>query len=311
MIITQNYLQTRNKIKMQIETIGVIGASGYVGQAVTEGFCEKFDVETYDIKPKDRTCNSLVELAKLTNIFFICVPTPMNKDGSCHTNIVETIVKNLDVIACNREKDPQFIAVIKSTIPPGTTKRLNNETKRITCVHNGEFLTEANFIEDFLNQDRIIIGGPRPASTVVRTLYNKAFPNIKTIKTSSTMSELVKYFTNCFLATKLSFANEFYQVCEALDEDYDKVLEYALYDKRLGQTHFSVPSNETHPETGTLLRGWALACFPKDLNAMISLAKSLDIDPKVMQAVWDKNCEVRQYHDWNDLVGRAVVDEQD
>ena len=286
---------------IQIESLGIVGY-GFVGEAVYAGFEDQFNVEVYDTDPEKVTCNSLLELAKLTNIFFICVPTPMNKDGSCNTSIVESIVKNLDMIANNREEDPQFIAVIKSTIPPGTTERLNKEISRVTCVFNPEFLTEAASVSDFLNQNRIIIGGPRPASTVVRTIYNKAFPNVHTIKTSSTVAELVKYMTNTFLATKVAFANEFYQVCEALDEDYDKVLEYFLYDDRIGNTHLNVPGPDMH-------FGFGGSCFVKDLNAFKMVAKKLNIDTPVIDGAWEKNLEVRPERDWEKLVGRAVTKE--
>ena len=109
----------------------------------------------------------------------------------------------------------------------------------------------------------------------------------------------MKYFLNCFLATKVSFANEFKQVCDRLNVDFDKVVEYALYDKRLGNTHFSVPGPD-----GKL--GFGGSCFPKDLNAFINLAERLDIDSMVLSSVWRKNLELRPEKDWEKLLGRAV-----
>ena len=92
----------------------------------------------------------------------------------------------------------------------------------------------SNFIDDFKNQDRIIIGGPRPAATRVRQLFYKAFPTAHIIKTSSTIAEMVKYTTNTFLSVKVSFANEIKEICDKVGVDYDKVTEYATYDDRLG-----------------------------------------------------------------------------
>jgi UDPglucose 6-dehydrogenase len=146
-------------------------------------------------------------------------------------------------------------------------------------VFNPEFLTEANHIEDFKNQNRIVLGGPRPETGRVKTLFRKAFPTATIVKTGSTEAETVKYFTNCFLATKVAFANEMYQLCNSLDIDYDKVVEYALYDQRIGNSHLSVPGPD-----GSM--GFGGHCFPKDLNAMMNLAKRNGIDPKVMQAAW-------------------------
>ena len=111
----------------------------------------------------------------------------------------------------------------------------------IDIIFNPEFLTEANAIEDFNNQDRIILGGPRPATTELRRIYTKVFPKAHIIKTDSSHAEMVKYLTNSFLSTKVSFANEIYQICQQLKIDYDKVIEYATLDSRLGKSHWQVP----------------------------------------------------------------------
>jgi UDPglucose 6-dehydrogenase len=273
--------------------VGIVG-QGFVGQALKRGFEKHFDIETYDkFKKEDSTCLTLEELSKKAKIIFACVPTPMNLDGSCNLNIVNEVVYNTD------SYNNANIVVIKSTIPPGTTNNLNKECKNIQVVFNPEFLTEANFIEDFKNQTRIIIGGPRPGSTLVKNLYRKAFPETPLIKTSSTIAEMVKYFTNCFLATKVSFSNEIKQICEKIDIDYDKIVEYALYDDRLGKTHLSAPGPDGKS-------GFGGSCFPKDLNALIKTAENLNIDPKVLKAVWEKNLEVRPEKDWEKLKGRAV-----
>jgi UDPglucose 6-dehydrogenase len=129
---------------------------------------------------------------------------------------------------------------------------------------------------------------------------------VQLIKTSSTTAEMVKYVTNCFLATKVAFANEMYQTCfelnnHGLNVDYDKVIEYAKHDHRLGDTHWAVPGPDGN-------YGFGGHCFPKDLNALMFLAKKYGVLPTVLQAVWDKNLEVRQkhYRDWEKQVGRAV-----
>jgi UDPglucose 6-dehydrogenase len=120
------------------------------------------------------------------------------------------------------------------------------------------------------------------------------------VKTGSRTAESVKYFTNCFLATKVSFANEFKQICDHIEVDYDKVVEYALYDSRIGRTHFSSPGPDGKP-------GFGGSCFPKDLNALIHFAKQLEVKPTVLESVWQKNLEVRPEKDWEQLQGRAVT----
>ena len=113
---------------------------------------------------------------------------------------------------------------------------------------------------------------------------------------------MVKYFTNTFLATKVSFANEMYQICEKLDIDYDKVVEYSTYDERLGKSHWAVPGPDGKP-------GFGGSCFPKDINALIKTAEELDIFTNVLNSVWDANLDVRPEEDWKELKGRAVTDE--
>ena len=161
---------------------------------------------------------------------FVCVPTPMNKDGSCNIELVENAIKDINKVSKAK------IVVIKSTVSPGTTARLNSLYKDIKIVFNPEFLTEANAEQDFNNQTRVILGGPRPATTRLKTLYRKVFPQAHIVKTGSTHAEMVKYITNTFLATKVSYANEIYQICQGLKLDYDKVIEYATFDERLGKS---------------------------------------------------------------------------
>jgi UDPglucose 6-dehydrogenase len=115
---------------------------------------------------------------------------------------------------------------------------------------------------------------------------------------------MVKYFTNCFLATKVIFSNEMKQVCDPLNIDYDKVVEYALYDERLGRSHWSVPGPD-----GSL--GFGGHCFPKDLNALIEVAKNNSVDPRILRCVWEKNLEIRNENDrdWEKMTGRAVSED--
>ena len=278
--------------------IGIVG-QGYVGTAVKVAFEKYYKTNTFDLNGKC-TCETINDLVNSSDIIFICVPTPMKKDGNCDISIVETVVRDINAIVDNSDK----IVAIKSTIPPGTTEKLNEECDDITVLFNPEFLTEANFIEDFKNQNRIIIGGLRPASTKLRQIYSLVFPGSKIVKTGSKTAEMVKYFTNTFLATKVSFANEMKMICDGLNIDYDKVVEYATYDERLGKSHWAVPGPD-----GKL--GFGGSCFPKDLNALIKTADELGILTNVLNSVWHTNLEVRPEEDWKELKGRAVSEDND
>tara|TARA_B100000780_G_scaffold18876_1_gene12255 strand:+ start:7 stop:852 length:846 start_codon:yes stop_codon:yes gene_type:complete len=273
--------------------IGIVG-QGYVGTAIKEGFQQHYEVATYDKYDEEKSTANLWTLTLRSNVIFVCVPTPMNTDGTCHTDIVESVVKEID--DCNHKHKP--IVVIKSTVPPGTTDRLHKKYKNIDVIFNPEFLTEANFLEDFKNQSRIILGGVRRGTNLLRQVYSKVFPHATIVKTGSKTAEMTKYFINSFLATKVSFANEMKILCDSIDIDYDKVVEYATYDERLGKSHWAVPGPD-----GEL--GFGGHCLPKDVSALVN---GYD-DMELLQAVLQVNDKVRKDRDWEKMRGRAVVDE--
>ena len=304
------------------KSIAVIG-QGFVGGSLTTVFSERgFNVYAYDKSGKyvkgalpsheDVAAgypSSISELVHdnefgatpdFSGVYFVCVPTPMRVDGSADLSIVESVLDELS-------KEPgERVAVVKSTIPPGSTESWNKkyESTGLRVVFNPEFLTEANALDDMRNQNRIILGGPRPWVNQVKQVFQTAFPNVPLVKTSSTTAEMVKYLTNNFLTVKVAFANEMYQICQALElsgmsVDYDKVVEYAKYDERLGSSHWSVPGPD-----GKF--GYSGSCFPKDINAMISVGDGLHVDTAVLDGAWKKNLEVRPERDWEKLVGRAV-----
>ncbi len=302
---------------------------GFVGGSLTTVFTERgFNVFSFDITGK--IANGGIDLLSkddyklsstapvkfihecestkdFSGVYFVCLPTPMLSSGAADLSIVESV---LDILANNpyQGSSSKRIVVIKSTIPPGSVERWNRKynNKNLYVVFNPEFLTEANALNDMRNQNRIILGGPRPWINIVKMIFQTAFPKVRLIKTSSTTAEMVKYVTNCFLATKVAFANEMYQTCFELNEhglnvDYDKVIEYAKHDHRLGETHWAVPGPDGN-------YGFGGHCFPKDLNALMFLANKYGVLPTVLQAVWNKNMEVRQKkdRDWETQVGRAV-----
>ena len=279
--------------------VGIVG-QGFVGKALKAGFEKYYTTNTYDLNG-NCSCQLLSELVDKSNIIFVCVPTPMKKDNSCDISIVKSVVAQIDNLALTRQCSNRIV-VIKSTVLPGTTERLNKECEHIQVVFNPEFLTEANYIDDFRNQNRIILGGPRPGITKVKRFYSKIFPKITIVKTGSTIAEMVKYMTNTFLATKVSFANEMKLICDELNIDYDKVVEYSTYDDRLGKSHWSVPGPD-----GKL--GFGGSCFPKDINALVKLCEEYDFHPNVLVGAIETNLDVRPEEDWKELKGRAVTDE--
>ena len=141
----------------------------------------------------------------------------------------------------------------------------------------------------------------RPATTLLKQFYSRIFPDADIVKTDSTIAEMIKYLTNTFLAVKVSFANEIYNICNSLDIDYDKVVEYSLHDDRLGSTHWAVPGPDGH-------YGFGGSCFPKDINALMHLAQTLCIKANTIKGAWNTNLMARPEKDWENLKGRAVTE---
>lgn len=273
--------------------IGIVGM-GYVGKAVEAVFRDKYKIFSYDINQKctEKDLKSVVENA---DIIFVCVPTPMQKDGACHIDILSTVIR--DINEFNLEKD----IVIKSTIPPSTSQKLQKDNANINIIFNPEFMTEANFYRDFLDQKRVILSGKNLDK--VEQLFSINFPEAQIIKLPFGEAEVIKYFSNTLLATKVSFANEMYSLCTKLGIDYEKVVNTLILDERIGSSHLAVPGPD-----GKL--GFGGSCFPKDLSALIHIFKENDVSSPILNAVWKRNNKIdRSEKDWKELKGRAVVDD--
>ena len=277
------------------KTIGIIGF-GMVGRAVQHGFAQITDFRIYDID-KRISENTLEEVYKESDYIFICVPTPMKRGtGEADISIVEYYVyKGLQLIDY-----PNTILIMKSTVPPGTTRMLQEKYKGVRLIFNPEFLTARTSRLDFINTSRIILGGSYEDTESVEELYRMRFPHTPIYKTDSTTAEMVKYAANCFFAVKVSLMNEYYQICEKLGVDYKEMKEMMMADGRIGNSHLDVPGHDGDFGFGNL-------CFPKDINALIFKAKEMGVDPKILEAAWKKNLEVRKNRDWEKIKG-AVSD---
>jgi UDPglucose 6-dehydrogenase len=284
--------------------IGIIGL-GFVGKAVYTGLHRHFGTYYFDRDPDKCNVRDLDELTDKAQVIFLCLPTPMLASGQCDTSIIEGVVKEL--IGLAEKKGQKLTLCLKSTVPPGTTTRLNSWSFHVNVVFNPEFLTEANYINDFLNQKFIVLGGLSEPATVLDEVFSTTFPVAPIYKCIAEEAELMKLVVNTFLATKVSYANEIYQVCQKLGLKYDNVIGLAKLDKRLGESHWKVPGPMPADDgSGKPAFGYSGSCFPKDTNSLLFIAKSLGIDPKVLQGVWNKNLEVRPERDWENLKGRAV-----
>jgi len=272
--------------------IGILG-NGFVGSAVASGFALHADVRVYDIDPK-KSIHSFEEVME-SEFIFICVPTPMNINNSNKIDL-SMVTSAFKKIATYEKPLNEKIFILKSTVIPGTTNALVKQFSNLEIVFNPEFLTERSARLDFINASRIVLGGTEEACKRLAILYRIRFPYTPIIITDWMSAEFVKYMCNCFFATKISFMNEMKQASEKVDLDWKSILGGFLADGRIGNSHIDVPGHDGHP-------GFGGKCFPKDINAFINFFKDIEVRPSVLEAVWEKNVEVRDGADWEKIKG--------
>lgn len=269
--------------------LGIIGF-GIVGQAVEYGFRDE-DIHIYD-KFKDYL--TLPEVCKKSEFIFVSVPTPILDDESgIDLSIVQEVVGEI----AREIEGTDKVLIIKSTVIPGTTVLFEKKYPRVNFCFNPEFLTEANFLEDFVKSDRCIVGSSNDlTSRRVISLYKKHFPHMPMFQTDPTTAEMVKYMANCYLASKVIFANEMFDICEKLNIKYEEVKKLVVADHRIFDSHLDV----------TTARGFGGKCFPKDLLALRAMARDKGVDTSFLDTVWKKNLSIRKVRDWDEIPGAVT-----
>ncbi len=276
--------------------IGFVGL-GYAGITTALGLCELgHSIIAYDIDPakvasleagripfhepglpdllkkhrgKRFTATSNIAGLERARMAFICVPTPSKADGSLDTAHVEAAADALAKAA------PGALAVMKSTVLPGTSGRLLGPRFERWAV-NPEFLREGSAVNDFLHPDRVVVGADDPkAAGEVAALYRKIKAPV--VKTAPATAEMVKYASNAALAAKISFANEMGNLCKALGVDVYAVMEGVGLDRRIGRAFLDAGA------------GFGGSCFPKDVRALRALAKEKGSGTLVMDATLGTN----------------------
>jgi nucleotide sugar dehydrogenase len=274
-----------------MNTIGVIGW-GFVGQATGKGLTKNKGNKLF-IYDKQRTSPlTLEEVVQKSEFIFICVPTPMHSDYSgMSMAIVDEVAGQVATAARGTDK----IAIVKSTVLPGTVASYIKKYPKINWAMNPEFLTQNNANKDFLNPARTVIGASSPkVGERIKKLYQTIYPKSQPYYLMDTTSaELTKYMSNNMLATKVLIADEFYFLAKKVKADYNKVREAVEADPRIG-THLKVPGPD-----GDV--GFGGACFPKDMIGVLGLSKKLKVDMSALSAIWQKNLKIRKNRDWEHM----------
>ena len=216
--------------------------------------------------------------AQTAQIVFLCVQTPQGADGSADLSFVEAVAREIAPVL-----PPNTVVVNKSTVPVGSTRfvqRILSEAgaraEGVTVASNPEFLREGQAVRDFLSPDRIVIGCEDPESAVrVSELYKRV--DAPVLVTDPASAEMIKYASNAFLATKVSFINAIANLCEAVDADAREVAIGMGYDTRIG-FQFLNPGP-----------GYGGSCFPKDVAALLHISASAGYDFDLLAGVVDVN----------------------
>src|SRR5574337_725505 len=255
---------------------------GFIGNAVVELFRPFCKVHVYDkagyegreVPHNTSLLPSMDLLVQHPQVIFVAVPTPMKPSGECHTGIVESVLQDIQNSATKVGRDlGSFVVVIKSTVPPGFTKRMQ-EKYALRIMFSPEFLTEKNAVRDFKTTNRVILGGDPEDARVVNKYFEGVWPEriwnvyqdhpdgpVQVISCDSTVAEMVKLSTNVHLTARVMVSNELYLICDRLGVPYDEVKILTQFDRRIGLSHMDVPGPDGH-------LGYGGHCFVKDTQSL-------------------------------------------
>jgi UDPglucose 6-dehydrogenase len=267
--------------------VGIFGF-GFVGQALRKGL--KDDVECIAIDPKHNTdINDLKEFKP--DLIFICVPTPMNDDGTQNISIVNNVIKEINKF------DSNILIILKSTILPKYVQDISKTCNNL--VINPEFLREKYADNDFINSEIIVFGGKEENCKRISNFYKNHTKCIcnEHIFTDDISASLIKYTINSFLALKVIFFNEIKSVFDNLNlnNNWLSFINALSKDKRIGDSHMNVPGPDGK-------YGFGGPCFPKDVSALIEYSKELGFELSLLKKANAINNNIRA--EYNDLSER-------
>lgn len=266
---------------LRIMHIGVVGC-GFVGGSLVECFKEKGNtIYSYD---KFKNIGSLEEVIENSEIIFLCLPTLYDEEKKCYD--ITAIQETCTALASNGCNKP---IVIKSTVTPGTCDNLAQQ-HNLQIVHNPEFLTASTALDDFKNQNHIVIGSTKSVTdeTVsdVRNFYALSFKTAAFSMCTAFESEVMKLTCNCFYAVKVQFFNEIHALVEHDQKSYDTVIDMCLKNGWIHPMHTKVPGTDGKYSFGGM-------CFPKDTRALCSYMEQKGIINSVLNGTVEEQRKMR------------------
>ena len=253
--------------------IGIVGL-GVVGEANRVGFQSLgHEISVHDIKIPFSDLGNVINC----DIVFICVPTPSNKKGECDTTIVEQVIDEL-----SKRNFSGIIAIRSSTVPGFTQSMIKKYEMKICFVP--EFLRERCAIEDFINNHEVLSVGTNDEEVYYKVVGAHGHYPKQRVMLSPTEAEIMKYYLNLYGATRVVFANAFYEICQKLNADYTKVKQAYIKTGRHGDMYLDVSKD---------LRGYGGPCLPKDTRAIIKLMERLQIDMNFFKTVDSDNQKLK------------------
>lgn len=283
------------------KSVNIIGY-GFVGSAIGYlckksnmlfNVCDKCD-KTDDYQFKSDNVASLVQYSEEqneVNHYFIAVPTPSNEDCTPNVSIVNDVLSELDKCVTK----PSYV-IIKSTLCPGTCQRFCDQYTNLNIILCPEFLRENTYQDDIYDAKFILLGVTKDkvfahltydsVVCMLKDLYNHN-TDIKVYIKSYEECELFKYTLNVFLAVKVWYFNEIYEVCDKMGVDYNSLKKLFILDDRLGKYGTEVPGSD-----GKF--GYGLSCLPKETKGMMSLQEELGINNNVLKHIIYRNDVFRE-----------------
>ena len=245
-----------------MKKLGIVG-HGFVGSAINQGFTK--NVKKYIVDPNKYSGNTIKKLIEFRpDAVFVSVPTPQLESGECNTDILDSVLQELNT-------GKNLLVIIKSTVPAYKLQAIREQCINLRIVYNPEFLTEKNYIKDFQHPPMHVFGGARTDTEQVEQLYKDHSLCIPcpVFHTDLATASMVKYCINSFLATKVTFMNEMYDVLKnAGGTEWSEFAKIIGTDPRIGTSHMRVPGNDG-------VRGYAGSCFPKDTAALAYYAREI------------------------------------